>query len=66
MSMSMGYYYDEPKKGKGFSITVHGFYRGGGNFYLGFVTKKSADELKRQFISEGFSKDDIEIEKNKW
>jgi hypothetical protein len=60
----MGYYYEEPKRGSGYSYEAKGFYRGGGIFYLGFLTKKSADQLRAQHIREGIDPEDISISKN--
>jgi hypothetical protein len=62
MNMTMGYYYESPKRGDGYSIsTANGF---GGRLYISPTTKASALEIKRQMIAQGIPKEEILIEKN--
>ena len=57
MSMYMGFHYTEPKRGDGYSLKA-------GNLYFPFITKASANEIKRELLNRGFGKEEIEIEKN--
>ena len=56
-SYTMGYYYDRPKRGKGYNLTC-------GRLYIACLTKSSALEVKRELIREGHSSEDVKIEKN--
>jgi hypothetical protein len=58
MAMFMGYHYKEPKRGNGYSFEVKGV------IYIWFMTKQSANQLKKDFKRRGFVDDEIIIEKN--
>jgi hypothetical protein len=60
--MSMGFYYTEPKKGDGYSITAPKM--GMGSIYISPMTKASALEVKREMVARGIPRESIEIEKN--
>jgi len=60
-SMYMGYHYDMPKRGNGYSIQLAG---GGASLFIAEMTKKSAAEVQKQMILDGHSPEHITIEKN--
>jgi hypothetical protein len=62
MQMYMGYYYNEPKRGKGFRLEAN---FGSGSLVFDPIIKCDAMEIRRQMLLQGYSKDDITLEKNR-
>jgi hypothetical protein len=58
-SYMMGYHYEMPKRGDGVRLTC-------GRLLISSMTKASANNVKKQLILDGHSKDDILIEKNEY
>ena len=60
MNMQFGYYYDSPKKGKGWIVECP---MRTGTMRLGPMTKACANEIKRQMILRGNDKNEVTITK---
>ena len=56
-SYYMGYEYDMPKRGEGYRLETE-------RILISRITKKSAQQVRSQMISEGVAKETITIEAN--